>query len=55
MNKEWWGKSEIMFIWCKVKEKGKQCLLQSWAVGSPFSQVFRCPVHGLVNADGYIK
>ena len=43
-----------MFIWCKVIENGKQCLLQSWAEPTPFSQIFRCPVHGLVNVDGNI-
>lgn len=44
-----------MFIFCKVKDKnGKTCLIQSWAVGSPFSQVFRCPIHGFVDADGIV-
>jgi len=41
-----------MFIFCKVKEKGKSCLLQSWAFNNPFEQIFVCPVHGLVDADG---
>ena len=41
-----------MFIFCKVKEKGKECLCQAWAVGSPFSQMFKCPVHGLIDRYG---
>lgn len=41
-----------MFIFCKVKEKGKQCLIQSWAHPTPLSQQYMCSVHGLVDADG---
>jgi len=41
-----------MFIFCKVKEDGEKCLLQNWAFKIPFSQIFVCPVHGLVDADG---
>ena len=41
-----------MFIWCEVTEKGKRCLRQCWATPTPFSNVFLCPVHGLVDADG---
>lgn len=41
-----------MFIWCKVIENGKRCLRQCWATPTPFSEVYLCPVHGLVDADG---
>lgn len=44
-----------MFIFCKVKDKNeKQCLIQSWAYPNIFSTVYKCPVHGFVDADGNI-
>jgi len=42
-----------MFIFCKAKDKnGKKCLIQSWAYPHIFSEVYKCPIHGLVDADG---
>jgi len=41
-----------MFIFCKVKVNKKTCNMQSWAVGRPFAQIFRCPIHRFVDADG---
>lgn len=48
-----------MFIFCKVRTGTKfipysECGSQSWAVGDPFSGIYRCPVHGLVDAEGNI-
>lgn len=42
-----------MFIFCKVKdENGEKCLIQSWAYPHALSTVYRCLVHGIVDADG---
>lgn len=44
-----------MFIFCKVKEKGEKCLILSWAFPDALSTTYKCPVHGIVDADGNIK
>jgi hypothetical protein len=46
-----------MFIFCKVRTQFipySECGMQSWAVDGPFSGIYRCPAHGLVDADGNI-
>ena len=41
-----------MFIFCRVIENGVRCNCQSWAVGSPFEHIYKCPKHGLVDDQG---
>ncbi len=46
-----------MFIYCKVRTQFipySECGHQSWAVGDPASGIYKCPTHGLVDADGNI-
>ena len=44
-----------MFIFCKVKdEKGRECLIQAWAYPNVIGTMYKCSVHGFVDADGNI-